>query len=64
MGYQLTSIIAGGPAPIIATALLATYNTGYAVAFYVAFCAIVSFLSTLVLRDSTNKSIQSDQDYA
>ncbi len=64
LGYQLTSIIAGGPAPIIATALLATYNTGYAVAFYVAFCAIVSFLSTLVLRDFTNKSIESDQDYA
>ena len=64
LGYQLTSIIAGGPAPIIATALLAQYNSGYAVAFYVAFCAVVSFISTLLLKDFTNKDISSDQDYA
>ena len=64
LGYQLTSIIAGGPAPIIATFLLAQYNTGYAVAFYVAFCAGISFVSTLLLRDFTNKGIETDQDYA
>ena len=29
LGYQLASIIAGGPAPIIATALFAAYGSGY-----------------------------------
>ena len=36
LGYQLASIIAGGPAPLIATALFATYHTGYAIAIYIA----------------------------
>ena len=31
LGYQLASVIAGGPAPLIATALFATYHTGYAI---------------------------------
>jgi hypothetical protein len=34
LGYQLASVIAGGPAPLIATALFAAYHTGYAVAIY------------------------------
>ena len=36
LGYQLASIIAGGPAPLIATALFAHYQTGYAIAIYIA----------------------------
>jgi MFS family permease len=43
LGYHLASVIAGGPAPLIATALLARYNSGYAIALYIllsasAFC--------------------------
>jgi MFS family permease len=41
LGYQFASIIAGGPAPIIATALFAAYQTSFAVAIYIAACAIV-----------------------
>src|SRR5258705_4400461 len=36
LGYQLASVIAGGPAPLIATALFATYHTGYAISVYIA----------------------------
>ena len=36
LGYQLASIIAGGPAPLIATALFAAYHSGYAIAIYIA----------------------------
>jgi hypothetical protein len=57
LGYQLASIIAGGPAPIIATALFAAYHSGYAVALYIAACAVVSFISTLLMPDYTGKSI-------
>jgi hypothetical protein len=35
-------VIAGGPAPLIATALLAATGSGYVIAAYIAFCAVVS----------------------
>jgi metabolite-proton symporter len=63
LGYQLASIIAGGPAPIIATALFATYNTGYAVAVYIALCAVVSLISAAMMPDYTGKDI-SDSAYS
>ncbi len=58
IGYQLASITAGGPAPIIATALVAgsaaligsgapTYTL---IAVYIIFMAVVSFISTALLR--------------
>ena len=36
LGYQLASLVAGGPSPIIATALFAAYHSGYAIAIYIA----------------------------
>ena len=42
IGYELASVIAGGPAPLIATALLAATGSGYVIAAYIAFCAVVS----------------------
>ena len=62
MGYQLASIIAGGPAPLIAAALFAHYKTGYAVAFYILACAICSVVATLLLPDYTNKDVS--EEYA
>src|SRR5689334_6459752 len=41
LGYQLASIIAGGPAPIIATALFAAYHSGYVIAGYILLCAVI-----------------------
>jgi len=46
LGYQLASVIAGGPAPLIATALFATYHSGYAISIYIAACAVVSLVAT------------------
>ncbi len=57
LGYQLASVIAGGPAPLIAAALFAHYHSGYAIAGYILFCAIVSVISTALLGDYTNKDI-------
>jgi MFS family permease len=62
MGYQLASIIAGGPAPLIAAALFAHYKTGYAIAFYILACAVCSVVATLMLPDYTNKNIS--EEYA
>jgi MFS family permease len=60
IGYQLASVTAGGPAPLIATALFARYGTGYAIAAYIAVCAIVSIVATLMMPDHTNKDISEE----
>ena len=57
LGYQLASIVAGGPAPIIATWLLSRYHSGTAIAFFILACAIVSVVATSLLPDYTNKDI-------
>ena len=59
-GHNLASVIAGGPAPLIATALLAAFGSGYAVAAYILFCAIVSIVATALLPDYTNRDISGD----
>jgi MFS family permease len=62
LGYQLASIIAGGPAPLIAAWLFAQYRSGYSIAAYILFCATLSLISTAMLRDYTNRDIS--QEYA
>jgi MFS family permease len=62
MGYQLASIIAGGPAPLIATPLFAAYHTGYAVALYIAACAVISLVSAAMMPDYTGKDISAEYD--
>jgi MFS family permease len=62
LGYQLASIVAGGPAPLIATALLAAFGSGYPIAGYIFFCAIVSIVSTALLPDYTNRDISEEHD--
>ena len=64
LGYQLASLIAGGPAPLIATALVAYYRSGYAIAVYVFVCAVVSLVATSRLGDYTNKDISREYDDA
>jgi MFS family permease len=60
LGYQLASIIAGGPAPLIATWLFATYHSGYAISVYIAICAVISFIATALMPDYTGKDISDD----
>jgi len=60
LGYQLASIIAGGPAPLIAAALFAKFGSGYAIAAYIAACATVSLVATAMLKDYTNKDISGE----
>jgi len=62
LGYQLASIIAGGPAPIIATALFARYQSGHAIAAYIAVCAVIGFIATALMPDYTGKDISTEYD--
>lgn len=60
LGYQLASIIAGGPAPLIATWLFGTYHSAFAIAVYIAICAIISLVATALMSDYTGKDISGE----
>jgi hypothetical protein len=62
LGYQLASVIAGGPAPLIATALFATYRSGYAISIYVAACAVISMVVAAFMLDYTGRDISKEND--
>jgi MFS family permease len=62
LGYQLASLVAGGPSPLIAAYLFATYKTGTAIAIYIAACAVISFIATWMMPDYTGKDISAEYD--
>ncbi|MBV9151697.1 MAG: MHS family MFS transporter [Alphaproteobacteria bacterium] len=60
IGYQLASLTAGGPAPLIATALFAAYGSSLPIAGYIAFMAVVSIVATALMKDYTGKDISEE----
>jgi len=58
LGYQLASVIAGGPAPLIATWLLGKYHSGYVIAVYILACSVVTLIATAMMRDFTGKDLE------
>ena len=63
LGYQLASIIAGGPAPFIATWLFSTYHSSLPISLYICICAAISICSALLLPDQTNKDVAHEVNY-
>jgi MFS family permease len=57
LGYQLSSLIAGGPAPLIAAALLSRYRSATPLTWFIAVCAVISLAATAMLKDHTNQDI-------
>jgi metabolite-proton symporter len=51
LGYQLASITAGGPAPIVATLLFRAYGTSAAIAVYIAICSVISLVCVFLLPE-------------
>ncbi len=62
LGYQLASVIAGGPAPLIAAWLYATYHSGYAIAVYILACAVITLIATAMMKDYTGKDIEGEYE--
>jgi metabolite-proton symporter len=60
LGYQLSSLIAGGPAPLIASSLVSRYRSATPIAIFILACAIISLIATSMLKDNTNKDISED----
>jgi metabolite-proton symporter len=62
LGYQLASVIAGGPAPLIATWLYGTYKSSYAIALYILVCAVLTLIATAMMKDYTGKDIEGEYE--
>jgi hypothetical protein len=60
LGYQLSSLLAGGPARLIASSLVNRYHSASAIAIFVFGCAIISLLATAMLKDNTNRAMCDD----
>ena len=74
LGYQLASITAGGPAPIVATYLLAnskTFGGGFAaatppytlIALYIILISTISLVAVQFLKEYTGKPVATDGAY-
>jgi metabolite-proton symporter len=49
MGYQLASVVAGGPAPLIAAALLQATGDSTSISIYIIICCAISMLALILL---------------
>jgi MFS family permease len=63
LGFQLASIIAGGPAALIAVFLIQTFGTPYAISAYILFSAVVTLLACRALPDRSRIDIEDDSAY-
>jgi MFS family permease len=57
LGYQLASVVAGGPAPLIATAIFAATKSSTGISWYIVGCAVVSMIA-LVLMPKPHASVE------
>lgn len=57
------SIIAGGPAALIATWLIHQFGTGYAVSVYMLVSAVITLIALKFLADCSRSDITKDETY-
>ncbi|KAB2333116.1 MHS family MFS transporter [Cytobacillus depressus] len=61
LGYQIGAAVAGGTAPLVATALLAAYGNSYVpVALYIILAALISLIAVSAVRDRKNEELDSE----
>jgi MFS family permease len=51
LGYQLASVIAGGPAPLIAAWILNATGSSVGIAWYIIGCCVVAMVALLLMPD-------------
>ncbi|MGA8112185.1 MAG: MFS transporter [Actinocatenispora sp.] len=64
IGYQLASVVAGGPASLVAAYLIHTFGTAYAISTYIAVSALITLVATAMLRDRSRVDIADDRSYS
>ncbi|MGH3366343.1 MAG: MFS transporter [Nocardioidaceae bacterium] len=64
IGYQLSSVFAGGPAPLIAVILIENFGSAYAISAFILFSCVVSLVAVIFLPDRSKSDITDDSVYA
>ncbi|MGV9293063.1 MULTISPECIES: MFS transporter [Amycolatopsis] len=64
LGYQLASVFAGGPAPLLAVWLLHTTGTPYSISIYIVASVVVTVLCVIALPDRSKADIDDVGVYA
>ena len=59
LGYQVTSIVAGSAAPLIAVKLLEVYDSWVPIAIYLAIAASITLVAVLFLRETKGIDLES-----
>lgn len=63
LGYQIGAAVAGGTAPLIATALLVQFNNSYVpVAFYIILTSVISLIAVFSVKDKSNQELDEFSD--
>jgi metabolite-proton symporter len=57
LGYQLASVVAGGPAPLIAVWMLHTFNSTLPIALYIMAGAVVTIIATILLPEPGRSAV-------
>jgi metabolite-proton symporter len=64
LGYQLASVFAGGPAPLVATWLLHQTGTPYSISVYIVVAAVITVACCLALPDRSRVNIDDATVYS
>ncbi len=64
LGYQLASVFAGGPAPLLATWLLHQTGTPYSISAYIVLAAVITVTCVLALPDRSRANIEDAAVYS
>jgi metabolite-proton symporter len=64
LGYQLASVFAGGPAPLIATWLLHETGTPYSISIFIVIAAVITVLCCRALADRSRVDIDDEAIYS
>jgi MFS family permease len=64
IGYQLASVFAGGPAPLVATWLLHETGTPYSISVYIVLAAFVTVACVVALPDRSRANIDDAAVYS
>jgi metabolite-proton symporter len=64
LGYQLASVFAGGPAPLVATWLLHETGTAYSISVYIVVAAVITVVCCLALPDRSRANIDDATVYS
>ena len=62
LGYQLASVTAGGPAPLIALALYSAFKSSLPIALYMFVCAAISLGAAALLRERSRQDMAVEYD--